>query len=228
MNLVSSNDPYTTSTTIQDALSTYHRQQHHHQSNNSKTNKNSSSSSSSGGSSIPSTIQTLCLLRGIGPATASLLLSVHDPDSVLFFSDEAFWWLCCDGRRGERIKYTPKEYQVLLSEASKVTGRLGVGATEVEKVAYVLMKRGVVPVPDGGGDEGSSSKSEMARKASAVKEEVESKSKSPTKEVGKPKMIVDRAIGTASTSVSSGKRKSEPSSDVKDGIGPRRSKRNKS
>ena len=35
-------------------------------------------------------LKTLTTLRGIGPATASLLLSVYDPDNAPFFSDELF------------------------------------------------------------------------------------------------------------------------------------------
>jgi hypothetical protein len=82
-------------------------------------------------------------LKGIGPATASLLLSVHDPDRVIFFSDEAFYWLCCVGGKPP-IKYNTKEYQELNSAAQKLVKRLGVSATDVEKVAYVVMKHGGV------------------------------------------------------------------------------------
>ncbi|KAL7817293.1 hypothetical protein V8C26DRAFT_69299 [Trichoderma gracile] len=87
-----------------------------------------------------SAIRMLSELKGIGPATASLLLSVHDADNVIFFSDEAYYWLCCGGKK-ESIKYTPKEYHALQTEADALMKRLGVSAVEVEKVAYVLMKQ---------------------------------------------------------------------------------------
>ncbi|PTB73565.1 hypothetical protein M440DRAFT_1361711, partial [Trichoderma longibrachiatum ATCC 18648] len=87
-----------------------------------------------------SAIRMLSELKGIGPATASLLLSVHDADNVLFFSDEAYYWLCCGGKK-ESIKYTPKEYLALQTEADALMKRLGVSAMDVEKVAYVLMKQ---------------------------------------------------------------------------------------
>ena len=38
-------------------------------------------------------LKILTELKGIGPATASLLLSVFDPEAVVFFSDEVFRWL---------------------------------------------------------------------------------------------------------------------------------------
>ncbi|KAI2471334.1 DUF1479-domain-containing protein [Annulohypoxylon bovei var. microspora] len=78
-------------------------------------------------------------LRGIGPATASLLLSVYDPDNVIFFSDEAFYWLCCDGQTSP-IKYNAKEYQELSAAAQSLIQRLGTSAVDIERVAYVLMK----------------------------------------------------------------------------------------
>ena len=86
-------------------------------------------------------INAISKLRGIGPATASLLLSVHDPENIIFFSDEAFYWLCCDAKKSP-IKYNMKEYTQLVSAAESIIKRLRVKATEVEKVAYVLMRRG--------------------------------------------------------------------------------------
>ncbi|POR32765.1 Uncharacterized protein TPAR_07039 [Tolypocladium paradoxum] len=117
MSLVTSNPQPLTKSVIQTALHTY------------RTAAN-----------IPSTLDALTKLRGIGPATASLLLTVHDPSRVIFFSDEAFYWLCCGGSKAP-VKYTAKEYQSLRDRAAELTERLGVSATDVEKVAYVLMKR---------------------------------------------------------------------------------------
>lgn len=94
-------------------------------------------------------------LKGIGPATASLLLSCADP-TVPFFSDELFRWAMWDaptpgsrqgqGGKGEGwgrgIKYTEKEYKLLLE---RVRGALqsrqdGLTAMDLEKVAYVLAR----------------------------------------------------------------------------------------
>lgn len=85
-------------------------------------------------------LNVITKLKGIGPATASLLLSVHDPGHVIFFSDEAFYWLCCGGKKAP-IKYNMKEYTELSAAAESVTRRLQVKATDVEKAAYVLMRQ---------------------------------------------------------------------------------------
>lgn len=86
-------------------------------------------------------IKIISELRGIGPATASLLLAVHDPEKVIFFGDEVFYWLCCGGKVGS-AKYNMKEYQDLQSRAATTSKRLGVPAVDIEKVAYVVMKQG--------------------------------------------------------------------------------------
>lgn len=115
MKLVSSNDASTVAEVVEGALKTYRE------------------------ISDPSAaVDTLAKLKGIGPATASLLLSVHDPDRVLFFSDEAFYWLCCGGKK-DPIKYNKKEFAALNEAAQKLIKRLGVSAVDLEKVAYVVM-----------------------------------------------------------------------------------------
>lgn len=124
MKLVSSNDGEVVKKTIQEAMAQYWSD-----------------------NSITKAMDAIARLKGIGPATASLLLSVHDPERVVFFSDEAFWWLCCEGEKSS-IKYNAKEYQQLNVAADKIAKRLQVGATDVEKVAYVVMKDGTLqPVP---------------------------------------------------------------------------------
>ncbi|KAL6919708.1 hypothetical protein ACHAPO_008703 [Fusarium lateritium] len=107
------------------------------------------------------TLDVLTKLRGIGPATASLLLAVHDASRVIFFADEAFWWLCCSGKHNP-IKYNAKEYRMLCSEVDDLRNRLGVKASEIEKVAYVLIKQ---PDP-----------TEQSHDAAPVKKEKESTS----------------------------------------------------
>lgn len=86
-------------------------------------------------------IKILSTIKGIGPATASLLLSIHDPDGSIFFSDEAFVWLCRGGIKTKGgIKYNAKEFEELDSQARKLMSRLGVQALQVEKVAFVVMR----------------------------------------------------------------------------------------
>jgi len=91
-------------------------------------------------------IKKLSELKGIGPATASLLLAVYDPDHVIFFSDEAYRWLCCNGE-STKVKYTTKEFDDLFEKAKSLMNRLHVTALDIEKVAYVLMKE-AEPIPE--------------------------------------------------------------------------------
>lgn len=117
MSLVSSNDPNIAADTVRKALTTYR---------------------ATGDPSAA--VKKLAELRGIGAATASLLLAVHQPEEVMFFSDEAFYWFCGGGEKVS-LKYNAKEYQELMPEAQKLMKRLGVSATDAERVAYVLMRR---------------------------------------------------------------------------------------
>lgn len=86
-------------------------------------------------------------LKGVGPATATLLLSVHDPDGTPFFSDELYAWLV-DGAAGpprSKLKYDAKEYRRLYEAWVEFRRRAiqdkeegGVRAVDVEKAAFVL------------------------------------------------------------------------------------------
>jgi hypothetical protein len=119
MSLVSSNPAALTKSTVAAALELYR---------------------ANPGQNAQKALDTLVKLRGIGPATASLLLNVHDADRVVFFSDEAYYWLCCGGNKSP-IKYNAREYAELRLRAEELADRLGVGMVHVEKVAYVVMKR---------------------------------------------------------------------------------------
>ncbi|PKS08232.1 hypothetical protein jhhlp_005174 [Lomentospora prolificans] len=176
MKLVSSNDRNTIKDIIENAINVYRK-------------KPETSAS----------IDMLCKLKGIGPATASLLLSVHDSERVLFFSDEAFYWLCCNGKK-DAIKYSKKEYAALNEEAQKLIKRLGIKAMDLEKVAYVVINGST-------GESGSKIEKEKLPNSKSSKEEV----KHPT-----------------SNKSSSGKRKQDSDEDNElVAAPPRRSKRNR-
>ncbi|KAL9591745.1 MAG: hypothetical protein Q9179_007413 [Wetmoreana sp. 5 TL-2023] len=110
-------------------------------------------------------ISTLSKLKGIGPATASLLLSCYDPTTIPFFSDELFRWLHWENDsddkqkdskkrmssdktsgRHRKINYTAKEYASVYEKTTTVRQRLSkeskkdVKAVDVEKAAYGLLK----------------------------------------------------------------------------------------
>jgi len=78
-------------------------------------------------------------LMGIGPATASLLLAVHDPSNVVFFSDELYRWLLHDGKKVSP-KYTAKEFEELFSKAKSFMSRIKCTPVELEKAAFVIIK----------------------------------------------------------------------------------------
>ncbi|KAL1302630.1 hypothetical protein AAFC00_003001 [Neodothiora populina] len=89
-------------------------------------------------------------LRGVGPATATLLLSVFDSVNIPFFSDELFRWTTFEEGKGRgwdrKIKYSIGEYKQMYPLVQAVRDRLQaegqtVTALEVEKVAYVIGKR---------------------------------------------------------------------------------------
>jgi len=87
-------------------------------------------------------------LKGVGPATASLLLSILDGDNAPFFSDELFRWVCWDGAQGgwkRKIKYDKKEYGMLWDGVKTLRDRLGEGvsAVDLEKCAFVCGKLAV-------------------------------------------------------------------------------------
>ena len=101
---------------------------------------------------LKTALNILMKLRGIGPATASLLLSTYSPDHIPFFSDELFRWCfyegAADGTGWDRpIKYTVKQYLDLFEKVQELLSTMRsrfqrpLAAVDLEKVAYVLGKR---------------------------------------------------------------------------------------
>lgn len=92
-------------------------------------------------------------LRGVGPATASLVLSCYDPNSVPFFSDELFRLFHWEEQPAKgiekgwerKITYTLKEYRSLIEKMSEFRAavkadRRAWTCVELEKAAWVLGK----------------------------------------------------------------------------------------
>lgn len=94
--------------------------------------------------SLNDSLNTLTKLKGIGPATAALLLSTSDPEKLPFFSDELFRWAFWEDKSASRwdrkIKYSLKEYRELVARVDELRKRISVSALHAEKVAYVLGK----------------------------------------------------------------------------------------
>lgn len=78
-------------------------------------------------------------LKGVGPATASLLLAIHDPAHIIYFSDELYRWLLHGGEK-KTPKYSAPEFDELLAKAKSVMARLKCTPIELEKVAFTIIK----------------------------------------------------------------------------------------
>lgn len=97
---------------------------------------------------VGAALKVLTRLRGIGPATASLLLASYDPCLIPFFSDELFRYLQWEEGKlqgwDRKIKYTLKEYMALYDKVLELRTRLEseakvkLSVQDLEKVAYVI------------------------------------------------------------------------------------------
>ena len=116
-------------------------------------------------------ISKLCSLAGIGPASASLLLSMYEPGTVPFFSDECFRWIMYAEGKGKGwdrpIKYDAKTYDLYYVLVQALRKRLGDGpqvlAVDVEKVGFILGKEAEL------GNRAAPSKKGALKKASKQK-----------------------------------------------------------
>ncbi|KAL4740799.1 hypothetical protein BDV11DRAFT_184462 [Aspergillus similis] len=106
-------------------------------------------------------------LRGVGPATASLILSVACPEMIPFYSDDVYLWVCagvypsssfCSKKSKEvkpngepNVKYNVAEYRRLWEGVQGLRARLNkeadegkrVSCKDVEKVALVIRHFGL-------------------------------------------------------------------------------------
>jgi hypothetical protein len=78
-------------------------------------------------------------LTGVGPATASLVLAVYQPELVPFFQDELWAW-CFPEKAGTKLKYDKKEYELLFRRCWEIKQSLGKGGSmlTLEKGSFVL------------------------------------------------------------------------------------------
>jgi hypothetical protein len=203
MNLVSSNDSATVQRTIATAMAAYWGAQ-------------------PAAETTSAALDGISTLRGVGPATASLLLSVHDPARVVFFSDEAFYWLCAGGSNGRApLQYSAKEYRALQAAAQALVARLGVSATDVEKVAYVVRK-GTTKTE--GGDDGAAAGPAREDKKKEKKKQTKKGESVPARRApGKQESVKE----VKEEPKKKAKRKEQPVVEEQPITGLRRSKRSK-
>lgn len=93
---------------------------------------------------IRNAIEVLRRLKGCDIVEASLILSVHNPAEIPYFSKELrhFWWNSFDDRVHPEWKmWSVEEYLQIVKFVKMVRERFGVQASDVEKVAFGLRKR---------------------------------------------------------------------------------------
>ncbi|KAH8883878.1 hypothetical protein GQ53DRAFT_771408 [Thozetella sp. PMI_491] len=183
MKLVSSNEAGFVKSTVQEAAESYRND-----------------------ANTPAALDILTRLKGIGPATASLLLAVIDPEKAIFFADEAFYWLCCDSKK-DAIKYNGKEYKALSERTAVLAKRLRVKAVDIERVAFVIIRE----------QDGFPSSTVASRQPKSTSSKQEAKKVASKEAKAEPKAEKKQL----------GKRKTSGSEDIEAKEGPRRSKRGK-
>ncbi|KAG8729885.1 hypothetical protein FRC12_020649 [Ceratobasidium sp. 428] len=91
-------------------------------------------------------LKTLCAgLKGVGPATGSLVLSIFD-DRIPFMSDEAYIWAMYADQEASsgksklkrEVKYTEKGYLDFAVRIWEIAALVGYTPVEVERVGWVL------------------------------------------------------------------------------------------
>lgn len=78
-------------------------------------------------------------LKGVGPATGSLVLSIYSPKYIPFFADELFEWITY-GEDKKKLKYDLKEYDIVLAGVAAISEQSGgaMEARDIERVGYVM------------------------------------------------------------------------------------------
>ncbi|KAF1347812.1 hypothetical protein BDV97DRAFT_370702 [Delphinella strobiligena] len=151
-------------------------------------------------------------LKGIGPATASLLMSVYDSENAPFFSDELFQWMMFEDGKGNgwdrRIKYSIAEYKQMVPLVEAFRERLekdGGKATalEVEMVAYVLGRRKDDVKGEAKDEKKADSKGEKKRTAAEAEA-------TNTQEVAGKEETHDKNEGSSSRAQRAAKRRKAP------------------
>ncbi|KAK6520659.1 hypothetical protein TWF506_000908 [Arthrobotrys conoides] len=97
---------------------------------------------------VTSMMKVLVKLKGIGPATATAILSSVFPEIIPMFSDEAFRWIMMDKSDtptgwNRKIAYNAKEYSEFFTRVRRLCRKFAseedvVNAGSVEKVGWVL------------------------------------------------------------------------------------------
>lgn len=87
---------------------------------------------------LKAALDELCVLKGVGPATASLLLSVYAPDLAPFMSDEA---VQATSTPAAKIDYTTQRYLQYANEIKALGTKMNKQATKSSRVSAVDVER---------------------------------------------------------------------------------------
>jgi hypothetical protein len=168
---------------------------------------------------VMTAMATVSKLTGVGPATASLILSVYRPYEVPFFQDELYAW-CFPEEKDGKLKYDLKEYKALFERCwevnSKISGEFGVG--DLEKASFVVCKAGSGERVS----EDESKPSKAKREANRKPELATAKVNEAKGDAGNSNSSNNQPGATAAT-----KRSATSRQTPEEASGQRRSKRNK-
>ncbi|KAK6355330.1 hypothetical protein TWF696_004440 [Orbilia brochopaga] len=188
---------------------------------------------------VSAMMKVLTKLKGIGPATATAILSAVFPDTIPMFSDEAFRWIMMEdpgssGGWNRKIAYDAKEYAEFFRRVRRLCRKLlfegedTVNAGDIEKVGWVLGQEAALGIGDQETPERKLSAEKPKQPPANVRqrETKQKKASSADREHELSKNVVTDAVETtANLSKIGAKRKEASSAEMPHLL--RRSKRNK-
>ncbi|KAK6361147.1 hypothetical protein TWF730_004891 [Orbilia blumenaviensis] len=180
---------------------------------------------------VTSMMKVLVKLKGIGPATATAILSTIFPDTIPMFSDEAFRWMMMEKSGNStgwsrKIAYDTKEYSEFFKRVRRLCRRLAFegevfDAGSVEKVGWVLGQEAVLGIAHSNEETpGPSRRIKSEKSPEGVRQQELKEDKTlPSSELSK--LVTDGLETISSLSKTRAKRKNSSAEVL------RRSKRNK-
>lgn len=141
---------------------------------------------------VRAAVKALCVLRGVGPATASAVLAAYRPGVFAFMADEALAAVC-----SRPFKYSLPEYLQFSAEVAKLAKRLGSGWTPHD-VSQALWSQAVGRTL---GDDDSEDESGGEGEAEKAKAAAHPKRKPPRTTPGRPAKRQRRKSAAAAAAV---------------------------
>ncbi|KDR83276.1 hypothetical protein GALMADRAFT_221182 [Galerina marginata CBS 339.88] len=129
---------------------------------------------------VQKAMNVLCELKGVGPATASLILSLLYPSTIPFFSDEATVDVLAPsgGRKG--IKYTAKTYKALYDALDGICASINQNTPTEDPIRRGELERAIwhaFRMKGGADSESKASRSKRTREEEGASEKPKTKRK---------------------------------------------------